>query len=28
MVVIVAVILWGLDIVLGWSIKTLMGQGG
>jgi len=28
MVVIIALILWVLDLGLGWSIKALMGQGG
>jgi preprotein translocase subunit SecE len=28
MVILVAVILWLLDMFLGWSIRSLMGQGG
>ena len=28
MVVLVAIILWLLDMFLGWSIRSLMGQGG
>ena len=28
MVVFVAIILWLLDMFLGWSIRSLMGQGG
>jgi preprotein translocase subunit SecE len=28
MVILVAIILWLLDMFLGWSIRSLMGQGG